>query len=139
MRLLPLIILSIFTQALGTTLLSRGMKQVGAAITSDLDAARYGMVVLTTISNPNFIFGLLLLIAAFLLYLTLLSRADLSYVMPVTSFGYVITALLAVYLLGEEISIVRWCGIVLICTGVLLVSRGESTTAHELEGVKDRQ
>jgi drug/metabolite transporter (DMT)-like permease len=131
MKLLPLILLAIFTQAVGNVLLSRGMKEVSVAIASHIDAARFDMVAITTVSNPFFIFGLLLLITAFLLFLTLLSRADLSYVLPVTSFSYVLIAFLAVYLLDEHISNFRWCGIFLICAGVLLVGRGESATARQ--------
>jgi drug/metabolite transporter (DMT)-like permease len=88
-------------------------------------------VVFTTVSNPFFLLGLLLLIGAFLLFLTLVSKADLSYVVPVTSFSYVLIALLAVYLLKEHIPPARWCGIFCICAGVLLVSRGESATAKK--------
>src|SRR5262245_4423478 len=103
MRLLPLILLAILTQAFGNVMLSRGMKEVGIAISADLEAARYFNVVLITVSNPFFLLGLLLLTTAFLLFLTLLSRADLSYVVPITSFSYVLIALMAVYLLKENI------------------------------------
>jgi multidrug transporter EmrE-like cation transporter len=136
MRLLPLILLAILTQAFGNVMLSRGMKEVGIAISADLEAARYFSVALTTVSNPFFLLGLVLLITAFLLFLTLLSRADLSYVVPITSFSYVLIALMAVHLLKESIPLTRWCGIVCICGGVLLVSRGESATASKAAKVE---
>jgi drug/metabolite transporter (DMT)-like permease len=134
MRLLPLILLAILTQAFGNVMLSRGMKEVGIAISADLEAARYFNVALTTVTNPFFLLGLLLLTTAFLLFLTLLSRADLSYVVPITSFSYVLIALLAVYLLKESIPLTRWLGIVCICGGVLMVSKGESATAKARTG-----
>jgi multidrug transporter EmrE-like cation transporter len=136
MQLFPLILLAILTQALGNVLLSRGMKEVNAAISDHLEASQYLMVALATVSNIYFLFGLLLLIIGFLLFLTLLSRADLSYVLPVTSFSYVLVALFAVYLLNEHIPLTRWLGILFICSGVLLVSRGESMTSKNRTSAK---
>jgi drug/metabolite transporter (DMT)-like permease len=145
MKLLPLILIAIFTESLGGALLSRGMKQVGQVIDAGevvlsspiaLDSlmsiypplAYYSGIGLLTVTNLNFLSGLLLQITFFLLFLTLLSKADLSYVLPVTSFSYVITATLAVFVLQENVSGGRWFGILLICLGVLLVGQGESRT-----------
>jgi uncharacterized membrane protein len=56
--------------------------------------------------------------------MTLLSWADLSYVLPVTSIGYVLVALTGRFLLNERITAHRWAGILLIMSGVALVSLG---------------
>jgi uncharacterized membrane protein len=58
--------------------------------------------------------------------MALLSWADLSYVMPVTAIGYVVTAFAARIFLGENVSLARWIGIVLITAGVTLVGRTDS-------------
>ena len=60
--------------------------------------------------------------------MALLSWADLSYVLPVTSVGYVVVALIGKLLLSEEITPQRWAGIVLIMAGVALVSIGSPST-----------
>lgn len=52
-----------------------------------------------------------------------LSRVPVSQAYPVLSVGYIITALLALIVLGESIGPARWAGIGLIIAGVLLVSR----------------
>ena len=72
--------------------------------------------------------GVLLLISWFLTYTTALSWADLSYVVPTTAIGYVITALLSRVLLHESLSAARWAGTVLIAAGVILVARTEVST-----------
>jgi len=49
---------------------------------------------------------------------SLLSRVDLSYVLPVTSISYVLTALMGKFLLHEPVSTERWIGIGLVVLGV---------------------
>src|SRR5205814_9322533 len=66
---------------------------------------------------------LLLLIVWQISRMALLSWADLSYVLPMTSMGYVVVALIGKVLLHEEITTGRWAGIVLIVAGVALVDR----------------
>jgi len=61
--------------------------------------------------------------------LSLLSRVDLSYVLPVTSVSYVLTALMGELLLHERVSTERWIGIGLIGLGVSLVGRTVPRTA----------
>ena len=57
------------------------------------------------------------------MYLMLLSRADVSKILPMTAFDYIVVAVLAQYLLGEAVTPRRWAGIGLIVVGVFLVSR----------------
>jgi drug/metabolite transporter (DMT)-like permease len=54
-------------------------------------------------------------------YLFALSRADLSFVLPITAIDYLLTALIAGLVLGERPPPVRWAGIALIALGVALV------------------
>jgi uncharacterized membrane protein len=72
--------------------------------------------------------GVLLLILWQMSRMALLSWADLSYVLPTTSVGYVIVAFIGKWLLNEAISPRRWLGIALIMGGVALVSRGAPST-----------
>src|SRR5205085_2142368 len=72
--------------------------------------------------------GIVLLIGFFASYLTALSWADLTYVLPATAFGNVIVALFAKFWLHESISWQRWAGIVLITLGVGFVAQGPSLT-----------
>ena len=72
--------------------------------------------------------GIALLIGYFASYLTALSWADLTYVLPATAFGNVIVALLAKYWLHEAISWSGGAGIVLITVGVGFVAHGPALT-----------
>ena len=70
--------------------------------------------------------GVALLILWLLSRMTLLSWADLSYILPVTSIGYVLVAFVGRWLLDERITRLRWAGIVLIMAGVALVGGGSA-------------
>jgi uncharacterized membrane protein len=78
--------------------------------------------------QPSVTLGVLLLILWMLSRMALLSWADLSYVLPVTSVGYVLVALVGKFFLNEQISAQRWAGIILIMAGVALVSGGALRT-----------
>ncbi|MGE5644466.1 MAG: EamA family transporter [Acidobacteriota bacterium] len=99
----------------GNFLLSRGMHDIGALVT--LSPLPY----IRALLNPWVLGGVLLLIGWTVAQLSLLSRADLTYVLPVTALSYVGTAILGGALLGESISPARWGGIVLITAGVAIV------------------
>ncbi len=120
-----LILLAVMlTASVGDTLLSHGMTQVGPVSLHHL-----GML-LVALKNPWVISGIVLLIGFFSSYLTALSWADLTFVLPSTAFGYVVVALLSRFWLHETISLYRWLGIVLIVCGVGFVANGPSLTEH---------
>jgi drug/metabolite transporter (DMT)-like permease len=110
------------TSAFGDTFLDVGMKRIPPVLLGDLGS------LLTAVRTPWVIAGILLLIGFFASYLTALSWADLTFVLPATSLGYVIVALLGKYWLHEQISGARWLGITLITFGVGFVTRGPSYT-----------
>jgi drug/metabolite transporter (DMT)-like permease len=62
--------------------------------------------------------------------MTALSWADLTYVLPATSLGYVILALVARFVLHEHVSPLRWMGIALITGGVGFIAGGPEITKH---------
>lgn len=90
---------------------------------------------LAVLFRPQVAFGVTLLVVWMLSRMTLLSWADLSYVLPVTAVGYVLVALAGRLLLHENISGKRWSGILLIMAGVALVSIGSApqTVKRETE------
>jgi drug/metabolite transporter (DMT)-like permease len=75
------------------------------------------------ISNPWLLLGVALQATFFVMYLALLSRADVSKVLPMVALDYIVVALLAQTLLGEVVTTARWAGIGFVVLGVALVSR----------------
>jgi drug/metabolite transporter (DMT)-like permease len=105
----------------GHVLLAKGMKTIGDL--TEASAERVGGMVGNVISNPWVLAGVVLQASFFFLYLTLLSRADVSKVLPMTAFDYIVVAVLAQVLLAEPVTPARWAGIGFIVLGVFLVSR----------------
>ena len=87
---------------------------------------------ITTLFQPWVALGVILLVLWMLSRMTLLSWADLSYVLPVTSIGYVLVAIAGKVLLHEEITGKRWAGIALIMVGVALVG-GSAPQTHKVK------
>ena len=109
----------VLSNVLGNFSLTWGMRQVGSVVS--ISPLPY----LAALFNPWVALGVALLIVWLLSQMTLLSWADLSYVLPVTSVGYVLVALVGRFFLHEQITTGRWIGISLIMLGVALVTRTE--------------
>jgi drug/metabolite transporter (DMT)-like permease len=111
--------------AAGDSMLSHGMKQTGNISLHHLQ----GLVL--AVLNPWVAVGIALLLAFFASYMNALSWADLTYVLPATSLGYVLLALVAKFALHEQVSPLRWLGIALISGGVGFVAGGPALTSHQ--------
>jgi uncharacterized membrane protein len=109
----------------GDLMLKRGMTQIGAV---PISVAGVTHAFALTVTNGTIWIGILFLSGFMLSYMTVLSWADYSYVMPAGAFGYALLTLLAVVFLHESVSPRRWSGVALICLGVLLVGQTRPST-----------
>jgi uncharacterized membrane protein len=112
--------------AAGDSLLARGMKDLGGVSLHNLSS------LILAILDPWVACGILLLLAFFASYMSALSWADLTYVLPASSLGYVLVALAARFAFHEAVSPTRWLGIALITAGVGFVAAGPSLTTPPL-------
>jgi len=87
---------------------------------------------LSTIQSGSIWIGILFLIGFTLSYMTAVSWADYSFVMPAGAFGYAVQTMLAIIVLHEVVSSRRWIGVAMICVGVLLV--GQDQAEHHESG-----
>ena len=120
MKTAVVLFLAIVAQVAGNILLSKGMH----AVAGD----DFMTTVLIAAQNPTIWLGTLLLCIFFGLYSAAMSWADLSFIVPATSFGYVLNVACAKYFLNEQVSRTRWIGAFIICIGVAFVSRSEVKT-----------
>ena len=128
-----LVILSVvFFGSVGDAFLARGMKHTGAIDIHHLSN------VFTALANPFVIVGIFFLLAFMSSYMTALSFADLTYVMPATAISYVVMVLLSIFWLHEHVSPQRWAGVAFIVIGVGVVAGGPSRTEHPAAQVPAR-
>lgn len=123
-KTLVLTLVLIFANVAGNFSLSFGMRRTGPGVFES------PLGYITALFDPWVALGVCLLLLWMLSQMALLSWADLSYVLPVTSAGYVLAAIAGRLFLREQISAARWTGIALIMGGVVLVGR----TAHSTTG-----
>jgi len=79
------------------------------------------------IQHPAILGGLACYAISVLAWIVALSRVEVSIAYPMLSIGYVVNALLAWWLFGEDVGAQRWLGMAVIVGGVVLVARSGST------------
>lgn len=120
--------LIVVTNTIGNILLGTGMQRM-----PDFQGMTVMSYTADLLTNWYVVVGTILLIVWMIAQLSMFTWADLTYVLPVTASSYILTALLSKYFLGEHISIARWIGIVIISSGVVLVSETPEDTKHGKE------
>jgi drug/metabolite transporter (DMT)-like permease len=112
----------IVSGAIGDILLSRGMRSMPPVGLDHLPR------LITAVFTPWIAGGIFFLLIFFACYLTALTWADLTFVLPAAALDYVLLALLSQFFLHENVTLTRWLGILLITSGVGFVTRGPALT-----------
>ncbi len=120
-RARQLLFLVVLLRPLGNLLLAWGMKHFPEVVS--LSPLPY----LRAMSNPYVAVGILLLVLSLLVRMALLSLADLSYVVPMTAVGYVVSTALAEFFLRESVSAKAWIGTTLVFLGAAVVGTASRT------------
>lgn len=112
-----LTILVVVSNVAGNTLLSAEVKRASGAA--------------ALLLSPWFLGGVALLAFWTVSRTALMSWADLSFVLPVTALGYVLTTAAGAWFLGEQVSMARWAASGLIVAGTLLAGSTQPKTTRE--------
>jgi uncharacterized membrane protein len=126
-KTLVMVLLMVVCANTGDLMLARGMKQIGHV---QISVPGLQHALWMTIQNASIWVGICFLIGFTLCYMTAVSWADYSFVMPAGAFGYAIQTMLAIVVLHESVSSQRWVGVTLICAGVLLVGQTKPNTTN---------
>lgn len=127
-RTYQLLILVLLLRPFGNLSLAWGMKHFSQIVS--LSPLPY----LRAMLDPYVAAGIVLLILALLVRMALLSLADLTYVVPMTAGGYVISTVLARVFLQENVSVEGWIGTFLVFLGTALVGPTSRTSATTPSG-----
>lgn len=121
LKTLALVLIASLLGGAGHVMLAKGMKTIGDM--TEVSSHRLGAMVTRTVTNPWVLFGVFLQASFFAMYLMLLSRAEVSQVLPMTAADYIVVVFLAHLVLAEAVTPARWLGVGFITLGVLMVWR----------------
>jgi undecaprenyl phosphate-alpha-L-ara4N flippase subunit ArnE len=122
-KLICILLVALVLEAIGVVLLSQGLKEIGEI--RPLNAREIGRAIVRGASNRSLLLGVLLEMIFFITLIVLLKNWDVSLIWPLTSLGFVITTFAARYLRHEEVTSLRWAGVMLIVAGAMLVGWSE--------------
>jgi len=115
-----LILLGVFLNSGAQILLKAGMRHIGHF---DFTLSNFFPISWQIAINPWILLGLVSYVISVAVWLLVLSRVDVSIAYPMVSLGYVISAGIAYFFLGEHVTLTRITGISIILLGVFIVAR----------------
>ncbi len=119
---LVLLFVSVFLAACGQVTLKHGVMRLAEK------AGDFSFKLLLTrphliLTSPVLLAGIALFISSAAFWMVVLSKVPLSKAYPMVAFGYILVAVASRFAFGEHISLMRILGLVLICAGVVVMSR----------------
>ena len=139
-KLLIILLIGLIFEAIGVVLLSRGLKEINHP--AEIARPEPGKVRLSEVAhlvgrgvtNVHILLGVFFEALFFIALLMLMSKADVSFVWPLTSLSFVVTTIAAKIYLKEEVSPARWSGVCLIMLGAALITWTEK---HKAPGASE--
>ena len=122
-RLLTVLCFGLLMEAVGVVLLSKGIKEIGDM--AQVDLGELLRLVGRGATNRNILLGVAFEAGFFGCLLFLMSRGDVSFIWPLTALSFVLTTLAAKLFLHEQVSGLRWCGVLLIILGAGVITYTE--------------
>jgi uncharacterized membrane protein len=124
-KLIVILLIALVFEAIGVVFLSKGIKQVGSL--REVSAVEIARSIRAAVTNSNIILGVFFEALFFAGLLILMSKGDVSFIWPLTSLSFVLTAIAAKIFLHEQIVPARWAGICLIMAGAALITWSEKS------------
>jgi drug/metabolite transporter (DMT)-like permease len=126
-KLLLVLLVGLVFEAAGVVCLKKGLIAIGEV--KQVNAAEILRVVKAGATSPLMILGVFFEAVFFACLVGLLARSDVSLVWPLTALSFVMTTLAAIFVLKEDVSNLRWAGVIFIMIGAALISYSEHTKA----------
>ena len=115
-----IVIVSVLFNAVAQLLLKFGVEPFAGVKLTSADALRLIGAVFT---NWYILGGMCCFAASVFLWLIVLTKLPVSVAYPMGSLGYLFTLVLGYFLLNEPITTLKILGIILICSGVVVLSQ----------------
>jgi drug/metabolite transporter (DMT)-like permease len=122
-KLLLILFIGLVFESTGVVLLKKGMTQIGEV--KVLSAGEIARVVKAAVTNTQILLGVFFEALFFGCLLVLMSKSDISFLWPLTALSFVFATFAAMMFLHEQVSAVRWAGVIFIMVGAALISYSE--------------
>jgi drug/metabolite transporter (DMT)-like permease len=122
-KLLLILFIGLVFESTGVVLLKKGMTQVGTV--QRVTASEVIRLVKAGLTNYQILWGVFFEALFFICLLILMARSDISFLWPLTALSFVFATLAAMWFLQEQVSPIRWAGVILIVIGAGLISYSE--------------
>jgi drug/metabolite transporter (DMT)-like permease len=122
-KLLLILIIGLVFEAAGVVSLKKGITQLGEV--KQVSLAEVARVVKAGAVNANVLLGVLCEALFFVSLLILISKSDISFLWPLTGLSFVFATFAAIWFLHEQVSSIRWVGVVFIMIGAGFISYSE--------------
>lgn len=122
LKIFLLIVLNDIGDTIAQLLMKKGLNQTGIDSINFSNIAEFAA---RNAASPLVWLGIFVFVLNFFLWIAILSRVDLSIAMPVGSTSYIFVPIAAMIFLHENISLLRWAGIVLIVFGIHFVAQSQ--------------
>ena len=122
-KLLILLLVGLLFEAVGVVYLNKGLKQIGEV--QKISAPEIARIIMNGATNHNILLGVFFEAIFFGTLLVLMSKGTVSFIWPLTSLGFVLTTIAAKFILHEEVSWLRWMGVLLIMLGAGVITYTE--------------
>lgn len=115
---LLMIVVSVLLNAAAQIFLKKGMMVIGDV---QVSIGAIWELLPKLLTEINIWGGFTCYAVSILLWLVVLSKVEVSYAYPFLSIGYIVTAFIGYYFLGESMSLYKVSGIAVICAGIVLM------------------
>jgi len=122
-KLLLILLIGLIFEAAGVVLLKKGIAQIARG--EEITPPAIVRIVAAGATNPTVLLGIFFEALFFVCLLALMSRSDISFLWPLTALSFVMTTFAALIFLGEQVSPLRWAGVVFIMIGAAMISYSE--------------
>lgn len=83
----------------------------------------YFNLALNLLSNIWFMLGMGCYVISIGLWMIVLGKVEVSLAYPLLSVGYILTAVIGYFFMGENVNLIRIIGLTFICVGIIIISR----------------
>lgn len=119
MKAISMIFIAVILAVIGQIFVKLGLNSLEPIDFSSGLIQTYSRIFLT----PFVLVGSFVYFLSIFFWIYSLTKVDLSFAFPFLALSYVLIAVASLVFLGEEISMLRWLGMIIICFGVYLVSK----------------